>query len=108
MATFDPYVKATPGELITAQAWNEVQVEVKEDITGQVEAAKDDLRKPGVDISKDAGEFAGKTPDEWKEDLDERYAPKTHDHQGVTVWRRYIKRFTLDVNEALVTHNLGR
>jgi hypothetical protein len=108
MATFDPYIAANPGELITAQAWNGVQVDVKEDIDGQIKHAKDDLRKTGVDIAKNAGEFAGKTPDEWKKDLDERYAPKNHDHQGVTVWRRYIKRFTPDVNEALLEHNLGR
>jgi hypothetical protein len=108
MATFDPYIEAHPGELITAQAWNGVQVDVKEDIAAQIEAAKTDLRTNGVDIAKNADEFADKTPDEWKEELDERYAPKIHDHQAVTVWRRYIKRFTPDVNEALLEHDLGR
>ena len=108
MATFDPYIEANPGELITAQAWNQIQVDVKEDIADQVEAAKDDIRHTGVDTSKDAGEFSGKTPEEWLQELDERYAPKTHDHQGVTVWRRYIKRFTPEINEALLVHGLGR
>lgn len=107
-ATFDPYIEVHPGELITAQGWNGVQVDVKEDIAAQIEAAKEELRRTGVDTAKDAGEFAGQTPDEWKEELDERYAPKTHDHEGVTVWRRYIKRFTPEVNEALIGHDLGR
>ena len=108
MATFDPYVAANPGDLITAQAWNELQVDVQGDIAAKVEAAKEDLRKNGVDKATDAAEFAGKTPEEWEKELDQRYAPKVHDHQGVTVWRRYIKRFTPDVNEALLTHELGR
>jgi hypothetical protein len=108
MATYEPYIEANPGELITAQAWNGVQVDVKEDIAAQVEAAKEDLRRTGVDTAKDAGEFAGRSPDEWKEELDDRYAPKVHDHVGVTVWRRYIKRFTPDVDEALLVHELGR
>ncbi len=108
MATYDPYIPANPGELITAQAWNEVQVDVKEDIADQIEEAKQDLRHTGVDIAKDAGEFAGKNPDEWKAELDERYSAKLHDHQGITVWRRYIKRFTREVGEALLVHELGR
>jgi hypothetical protein len=108
MTDFQPYIEAQPGELITAQAWNEVQVDVKKDIAAEISAAKDDIRHTGVDKSKDSDEFGGKTPEEWTDELDQRYAPKVHDHEGQSVWRRYIKQFTPDVNEALLPHKLGR
>jgi hypothetical protein len=108
MADPQPYIEAHPGELITAQAWNEVQVDIKKDIADEIEEAKEDIRHTGVDKAKDADEFAGKTPTEWTDELDQRYAPKTHDHEGQTVRRRYIKQFTPDVNEALLVHELGQ
>lgn len=104
----EPYIEAHPGELITAQTWNEVQIDIKKDIADEIEAAKDDIRHTGVDKAKDADEFAGKTSEEWTGELDQRYAPKAHDHEGQSVWRRYIKRFTPKVNEALLAHELGR
>jgi hypothetical protein len=108
MADPQPYIEAHPGELITAQAWNEVQVDIKKDIADEIEEAKEDIRHTGVDKAKDADEFAGKTPTEWTDELDQRYAAKAHDHEGQTVRRRYIKQFTPDVNEALLVHELGQ
>ena len=64
--SFNPYVAAHPGDLITAQAWNELQVDVQQDIAAKVDAAKQDLRKNGVDKATDAAEFSGKTPEEWE------------------------------------------
>jgi hypothetical protein len=61
MAQPEPYIEAHPGELITAQAWNEVQVEIREDIAEEIEAAKEDIRHTGVDKAKDADEFAGRS-----------------------------------------------
>lgn len=108
MPTFEPYTEVQPGELITAGFMNQVQVDIKKDIAGEIEAAKEDLRKTGVDKAKNADELDGNTPDDLMEKLDERYAPKAHDHEGRAVWRRYIKQFTPKVNEALITHELGR
>ena len=109
MAEPEPYIEAQPGELITAQAWNEVQVDVKKDIAEEIAAAKDDIvHNTGVDKAKDADEFDGKTAKEWTDELDQRYAQKAHDHEGQSVWRRYIKQFTPQVNEALLEHKLGR
>jgi hypothetical protein len=108
MPTFEPYTEVQPGELITAGFMNQVQVDIKQDIADEIEAAKDDLRKNGVDKAKDADKLDGNTPDELMDKLDERYAPKTHDHEGRAVWRRYIKQFTPTVSEALITHDLGR
>jgi len=107
MTDFQPYIEAQPGELITAQAWNEVQVDVKKDIADEIAAAKEDITHSGVDHSKDSDEFGGKTPEEWTAELDDRYAPKVHDHEGQSVRRRYIKQFTAEVNEALLPHKLG-
>jgi hypothetical protein len=107
MADPQPYIEAHPGELITAQSWNEVQVDIKKDIAAEIEAAKEDIRQTGVDKAKDADEFADKTEAQWLDELDQRYAAKTHDHEGKEVRRRYIKQFRPDVNEALLTHGLG-
>jgi len=103
-----PYIEAHPGELITAQAWNEVQIDVKEDIAAEIATAKQEIIHTEVDKSKDSEEFGGKTPQEWTDELDQRYAPKNHNHEGQTVRRRYIKQFTPDVNEALLVHDLGQ
>src|SRR5439155_17648833 len=79
------------------------------DIAAEIEAAKDDIvHTTGVDKAKDSDEFDGKTAKEWTDELDERYALKAHDHEGQSVWRRYIKQFTPQVNEALLEHKLGR
>lgn len=62
-----PYIPQNPGDLITAENWNQVQVDVKEDITSQVKTAVDTLKS--VDHAKDADTLAGQTPDQLTQDI---------------------------------------
>jgi hypothetical protein len=106
--TVEPYIKHVAGDPITADDWNGIQVDVKQDIAAQIQATKQDIKTTGVDHAGDSDKFAGKSDTQWEQTLDQRYAAKNHDHEGQSVYRRYIKQFTPDVNRVLLQHRLGR
>ncbi len=109
-----PYISRNPGDLITSENWNDVQVKVKEDIAGQVgqvETALNEFKEAPVD----ADTFDAKTPEEWKEDLDTRYAPLEHTHDGVRRYHRYFLELETVVagppprlQPAVIIHDMGR
>lgn len=102
------YISRNPGDLITAEDWNDVQAKIKEDMQNQIESAKEEIKETGVDRADNADKFDNKTPKEWTDELDGRYAPKVHDHEGQTVYHRYHKRFAKDIPRAFLHHELGR
>lgn len=104
----EEYIKRNPGDLITSEDWNELQVEIKEDIEAKINSAKEQIKKTGVERADNADKFDNKTPKNWTDELDERYAPKVHDHEGKTVYRRYHRRFTDETPKAFLNHGLGR
>jgi hypothetical protein len=53
------YLTAHPGDLITAELWNQMQIRVRQDIASQVNAAVGGVKD--VDHSKNSDELAGKT-----------------------------------------------
>lgn len=102
-----PYLSRNPGDLIAAQDWNLVQVKVKEDIESKIKEAREEFKKTKVDQAGNADKFDNRTPRIWTDELDQRYAPKVHDHEGMAVYRRYFKR--LRAGQAIVLeHKLGR
>jgi hypothetical protein len=103
-----PYISRNPGDLITAEDWNDVQVKIQEDMQNQIEVAKEQITETGVKRADNADKFDNKTPKAWTDELDERYAPKVHDHEGQTVYLRYHKRFAKDTPSAFLHHKLGR
>jgi hypothetical protein len=105
-----PYIPRNPGDLITAQDWDGMQVEIKKDMASRISASEEKIKQSGVNHATDADEFAGKSAGQWTADLDDRYAPKIHDHEGLTSYRRYMKRFTNDpgFDRLLLPHKLGR
>ena len=116
-----PYISRNPGDVITAENWNDVQVKVKEDMQDRIQSAKEQIKKTGVDRADNADKFDNKTPKDWTDDLDGRYAPKVHDHEGADVYRRYFLELetrvvvTLDnrteqtrLQPAVIIHNMGR
>jgi hypothetical protein len=105
---YTPYISREAGDLWTAGDWNEVQEMIKKDIRDQIATATEEITRDGVDRADNADKFDNKTPTDWTDDLDERYAPKLHDHEGQNVYRRYFKRFTADTPEAFLHHELGR
>ncbi|MCB9152044.1 MAG: hypothetical protein H6641_25085 [Caldilineaceae bacterium] len=104
----EPYVNYAPGQLIAAEVMNDMQMQIRDDIEAKVAAAKDELVENGVSRADNADKFAEKSETEWTKVLDERYAPKVHDHEGQGVYRRYFKRFTSDTPNAFLHHKLGR
>ena len=120
MTKTTPYIPHGPGDLITAEDWNEVQVLIKEDIAsqvGEVETALEEFKEAPVD----ADTFGGKAPEEWKEDLDKRYAPLDHSHDGVRRYQRYFleleTKLSITLNDgtaltilqpAVIEHGMGR
>jgi hypothetical protein len=105
-----PYIPRNPGDLLTAKDWDDMQVDIKKDMTSRISASEQKIKESGVNHAMDADEFAGKTADQWTAELDNRYAPKVHDHEGITSYRRYMKRFTNDpgFDRLLLPHKLGR
>lgn len=109
-----PYIIRNPGDLITSEDWNDVQLKVKEDIAGQVgqvETALEEFKEAPVD----ADTFDSKTSEEWKEDLDTRYAPLEHTHNGVRRYQRYFLDLETvlagppaGLQPAVIIHNMGR
>jgi len=86
---FTPYLPQKPGGIITAEDQNEVQIKIKEDIhsqVGQVQQDLDDFKEAPVN----ADTFDGKTPQEWKQHLDQRYAQLEHSHDTVKQYQRYF------------------
>jgi hypothetical protein len=101
----EPWLPAEPGDLIEASDWNEVQQFARSGIVAaeaKCDAAVEELRNSLDDI--DAAKFDGKTPQEWAQ----QFAPAVHDHEGQSVYRRFIKRFERDYPEAFLDHGLGR
>lgn len=103
-----PYVPVNPGDLITAENWNDMQCKAQEDIKTTAANTKKEVKEEGVSKADNAGKFDGKSAKDWTDSLDERYADKFHDHEGMANYRRFIKRFTPELDKVLLHHNLGR
>lgn len=103
-----PYITRNPGDLLAAGDWNQLQLDIKDDIQAAKEAAKEEIREEGVNLAGNSEKFDNKSSTEWVSQLDERYAQKIHDHEEIAGYRRYIKRFTEDDDVVLLDHGLGR
>jgi hypothetical protein len=103
-ALYDP---ATPGELFTAERYRAAQRAIQEDIAKQIAEAKEAIEESGVARADNAEQFDNKTPKEWTDALDERYAPKAHDHEELAGYRRYIKQLEAE-DIVVLEHKLGR
>lgn len=69
-ADTDPYVPANPGDLITAEMWNQMQLKIKADIVTTVDKEIEEITE--VDHAGDAGKLDGKTPRELADEIVER------------------------------------
>lgn len=103
----EPYERCNPGDVISADLCNRLQVRIKEDIHDQIETASEEIKESGVSRADNADEFDGRTPKEWTDELDGRYAASVHDHEGLAAYRCYYKR--LEPGDTIVLeHKLGR
>jgi len=84
MSTDPNRYKVAPGDLITAQLFNDLQDKIKQDTTDEIKKAIDALTN--VAQSGDSSKFGGKTPEEFKKEvLDEALAviPKRSGYKRV-------------------------
>jgi len=109
MTEVQPYLPAEPGDAVSAEIWNGLQITIREDIADQVAAAKADIVKTGVQHADDADQFSHRSDTQWVSELDKRYAPIGHSHEGPAAYRRYLKHFSTEpgMDGVLLRHNLG-
>lgn len=105
-----PYIERNPGDLWTAEDWNGVQEMIKKDIAGQVGGVQTALDEH-IQPPHDADTLDGKTPEQWRNELDQRYAHLDHEHDGVRRYRRYfleLEWIGTILPPAVIIHNMGR
>jgi hypothetical protein len=108
------YIPHNPGDLITSEDWNAMQIDVKNDLTsqvGRVQKALDDFKTAPVN----ADTFGRKTPEEWTKTYDERYFKRSDLKDGLGAYRRYFKQIdendhlsSGDYRPVIINHKLGR
>jgi hypothetical protein len=110
VSEFHPFDIFKAGELIVAERFNNVQIEIKKYVSVEVGNVKKDLDDyKGKPI--DAAKFGGKNPEEWTKLNDERYVQRSELKGGWGEYRRYFKQInrpTTDPDPALLEHNLRR
>lgn len=85
----DLYLERFPGDLLTAEDWNDLQRGIKTDITSQVGDAVKKLKSVVVDNATDADKLGGKTVDELTNDIVQKALSKI---PKMTGYRMVFKR----------------
>ena len=112
--TTQPYVPANPGDLITAENWNALQVAVKNDIAAQVAAALASVKGISVDHATDSDELGGQTPDALTQAILAKLLAEIPNYSGYRRVLCYLAPNTLDNNNPtlppkaykIIEHNL--
>ncbi len=95
-----PYIPQNPGDLITAETWNTLQIKIKEDIARQIEDAIHKL--DDVPNADNAGKLENKTLEELSDEILERARQELPERTG---YRRLFKRLKTGV-EKVIAHQL--
>lgn len=99
-----PYIDRNPGDVITAEDWDDVQIQIKEDIASKISTAIDAIEK--VPYADDAGKLSGQTTEELTNDIIEKALAQIPARSG---YQRLFKILHFNENspeEIVVEHNL--
>ena len=96
-----PYIPRNPGDLLSAGDWNQVQVDIKKDIVGQIQTAIGQI--DNVPHSGDADKVDGKSLEQITQDIIQKVLEAIRDKGGP--YQRIFKRLEL-CKEQFITHNL--
>jgi hypothetical protein len=96
-----PYITRSPGDLLTAEDWNDIQVEIKKDIGGRVQDAIEQITS--VPNADNADKLENKTSDELSEEILKKVLQQLPLHTG---YRRLFKRLKTG-EEKVIKHGLG-
>jgi hypothetical protein len=89
MSETTPYIPHNPGDLITAEDWNDVQVKIKDDITTQV---KDAIEKiDTVPNADNAHKLENKTADELSSEILEKARQEIPQRTGYRILLKRLK-----------------
>ena len=96
-----PYILRNPGDLLSAEDWNQVQVDIKNDIAGQIEKAIHDV--DNVPHADDADKLDGKSLEDITKDIVQKVMEdiRKHDHG----YQRIFKRLEA-CKEKVIAHGL--
>jgi hypothetical protein len=97
----ETYIRREPGDLITAEDWNDLQTQIKEDISTQSREAAEQIKK--VEEAENALKLEGSTLAEVTEEIVRRATEQLH---HMRAYRMLFKRLELNV-EKLIEHQLG-
>lgn len=96
----DPYLPRHPGDLVTAEDWNDLQTKIQNDIEAKVKQGVEGITT--VKNAENAGKLENKTPEQLAKDIvDKALAELTK----VTGYRNYFKLLELD-EETTIKHDL--
>ncbi len=101
-----PYISHNPGDLVTAEDWNGVQVEIKKDIAAQVQTGVGGIKS--VEHAGDTDKLGGKTADQLTQDILEKAKQEIPKRTG---YRLLFKRLKFDEvkkdgEEKVIKHHL--
>jgi len=95
-----PYISHNPGDLVTAEDWNEVQRQIKEDIAKQIKGAIQNIST--VPNANNAAKLENKTADELSREIVQRALQELPTRTG---YRKLFKRLKVD-EEKVIKHDL--
>lgn len=99
--TAPPYLEKHPGDLITAEDWNELQDLIQQDIKAKAHEAVEELEQ--VERATDAEKLGGRAPEQWTQEVVAQVLERLHAERG---YRMYFKR--LEVGKpSEIEHKLG-
>jgi hypothetical protein len=102
----DLFVPAKPGDLITSEKWNDLQLKTKTYVVEQIEG----LRHSGVDNAKNAEQFENNSLEQLKNNLKEEFSKtfvKVNDQKSSGNYRRFFVSAEWD-RWNVIPHNLGK
>ncbi|MET0622276.1 MAG: hypothetical protein ABW250_04765 [Pyrinomonadaceae bacterium] len=99
---YEPYIPRNPGDLWTADDFNDVQRKIRKDIAEQVKKAMDE--KKHVPNADNAAHLEDKTGDEWANDILEKARQDLPSRTGYACYFLPLRNGRMETIE----HNLGR
>jgi hypothetical protein len=76
------YLEQHPGDLITAENWNELQRKIKADIQSQITEAKEEVKKEGVNKAANSDKLENKTADQLSKEILDKAAQQAATRTG--------------------------
>ncbi len=98
------FIEQKPGDLITAENWNELQRKIKAEIQSQVAKAKSEIKQEGVDKAGNADKLENKTKAQLTDEILKLAEALSVKRTGYRTYFRWIS--AKDKQEVVIEHKL--